>query len=129
MIPMGLFNWKRKDKDGYKVRASRLDNLQMDEYGKEAEKIVQEYGGVIAKVMAEVKTKYPAMVFPSSMLPASKADIKEAFDMFLEPGSFDLPEEQRSAMSSTYAMLDRFIDDEDAKAKNEEYQAARNKAK
>lgn len=60
------------------------------------------YGGVIAKVMAEVKTRYPAMVFPSSAL---------------------------SAMSSTYMMLGRFIDDEDAKAKNEEYQAVRNKAK
>ncbi|EFH87637.1 hypothetical protein [Ktedonobacter racemifer] len=93
------------------------------------EKIVQEYGGVIAKVMAEVKTKYPTMVFPSSMLPASKADIKDAFDMFLEPGNFDLPKQQRSSMSSIYMVLDRFIDDEDAKAKDEEYQAFRKKAK
>lgn len=120
-----MFNWKKKDKDGYKIRSSRLQGLGMDEYGKEAEKIVQEYGGVIAKVMAEVKTKYPAMVFPSSVLPASKADIKEAFDMFLEPGSFDLPDEQRSSMSQIYMFLDRFIDDEDAKEKNEEYQAVK----
>jgi hypothetical protein len=126
---MGIFDWRRKDKDGYKIRSSRLSNLQMMEYGKEAEKIVQEFGGLIATVMPQVKTKYPAMVFPSSMLPASKADIKEAYDMFLEPGSFEFSDEERNSLETTYMMLDRFIDDEDAKAKNEKYQAVRKKAK
>jgi hypothetical protein len=118
---MSIFSRKHKDDQGYNIRKSRLSQLNGEEYMREAERIVQEYGGVIADAMSQVKTKYRAMVFPASLLPASKADIQEAFEIFLEPKSFDLSEEQRSSMNTIYMMLDRFIDDEDAKAKNQEY--------
>jgi hypothetical protein len=121
---MGLFSNKKQSSDGYYITKSRLQRLSGDAYDIEAEKIVQEYGAVVAEVMSQVRTKYRAMVFPSSKLPASKADIREAFDMFLEPGHFDFPEEQQSSLESIYMILDRFIEDEDAKAKNQEYAEA-----
>jgi hypothetical protein len=121
-----FFSRKKKDKDGYLLRPSRLDGLSGLDYDREAERIVQEYGRVVAEVSAKRSDIYPAFVFPASILPASKKDITEAVELFLDPG-MGLPAEIVESIRICYVLLDSFIEDEDAKWKNLAYIGQKNK--
>lgn len=84
---------------------------------KQIEKTVHEYGRVQVEVMQDVKAKYPAFVFPQSLLPYSKEEIREALDtsiLLLGDG------EIKEALKASAVVLDCFIDDKEASAKNAE---------
>ena len=77
----------------------------------QAEKIVNAYGGVIAKGTAG------GIVRRKSLLPCSKARIKQAYFIYIEAIIKELgglPEDMGEKMVLTYSMLNGFADDEEA---------------
>lgn len=91
---------------------------------KQAEKIIHECGRVQVEVMQEVKTKYPTMIFPQSLLPYPKDKIRQAFETALAHTS---DEKLKEAIQSSFVVLEScFIDDEEAKSKNSELLKASN---
>lgn len=83
----------------------------------ENETIIHEYGKTQEKVAQEIATKYPAIVFPKSILPYPKEKIKKALDEVL---LYEDDEEMIKNITYCAAFLDNFIDDEEANKKNKE---------
>lgn len=90
----------------------------MDKF--EAEKIINLYGGAIAKGGVARKI---------SLLPINKSVIKYAFFVYLEAGISEgiMNEEILQNLISTYICLDHFIDDDKASLLNEIMNRIRNK--
>lgn len=91
------------------------------------ETIVHEYGKVQEKVSQEIMKKYPAVVFPKSLLPYSKEKIQKALEEALR---YVNDEAMTENLKSCAVFLENFIDDEKANKRNsklldnKEYQKA-----
>jgi hypothetical protein len=106
---------------GYSIKPSRLNmSGGYRAYTTEMERVKNEYGKLIEKVMADQEDKYPAFVFPVSLLPASKADINEALLELERQATADNDMEGANAAGSARVLLDCFIADEDAYTKNKD---------
>lgn len=110
-----------------KVGIHALKQMLNPEDLQSTETIVHEYGKIQEKVCQETTTRYPAFVFPKSLLPYPKEKIKKAFEEALRY----IDDEQMAANIKNCAVyLDCFIDDEEANKKNgalldnKEYQKA-----
>jgi hypothetical protein len=81
------------------------------------EAIIHEYGKVLEKLGQETMQKYPAVVYPQSLLPYSKEVIKKA----LEDGLRYIEQEKmRENIKFCLGSLVAFIDDEEADKRNSE---------
>jgi hypothetical protein len=79
------------------------------------ETIIHQYGKVVGKVGQEAMEKYPAGVYPQSLLPYSKEVIQRA----LEDGLRYIEEERmRESIGVCLAILVAFVEDEDANKRN-----------
>lgn len=105
----------------YQVPKSRLDNLGFQQSLEEENNIINEYGKLIEEVnKPDAYLRYPAMVYPISLLPASKEDIRNSLESAIAGiGKSDAEKDMKNALEVTLFMLDQFIADEDAKVKNE----------
>jgi hypothetical protein len=81
------------------------------------EEIVRTYGKTVETISPDIPTKYPAMVFPQSLLPFSKEEIREALNVFIEYTNQD--EKITESLKATAYMLTLFIEDEEANKRNE----------
>ena len=91
----------------------------------QTENLVHQYGKVQEQVGKQMLTRYPAMVFPKSLLPASKSDIQEALRKAIEIIEYTnyTEDEQKKiveSLRSSLSFLDRFIPDEEANKRNKE---------
>jgi len=80
------------------------------------ENIYQEYGKVLETVMQDTLTKYPAFVFPKSLLPYPKNKITEALR---EASKYTNDPEMVKILESGLVYLDSFIEDKEANEKNQ----------
>lgn len=81
------------------------------------ETIIHEYGKVLEKVGLETMQKYPAVVYPQSLLPYPKKVIEKA----LEDGLRHIEDEKmRESIKSCLGSLVAFIDDDEANKRNSE---------
>jgi hypothetical protein len=92
---------------------------------REIEGLVHKYGKVQEEVSKQMLTKYPATVFPMSLLPAPKGEIQRALNEAIEAMKYtDYTENETKKMIENLkvglAYLDRFIDDEGANKRNRE---------
>lgn len=81
------------------------------------EKIIHEYGKVLEKLGQETMQKYPALVFPESLLPYPREVIKRALEerlRYYEDGKI------RGSIKFSLGSLVAFIDDEEANKRNSE---------
>lgn len=83
----------------------------------EIEKIVHEYGKIQEKVAQEIESKYPAMVFPKSLLLYPKEKVQKALSEALR---YVDDEQMAENLKSCTVFLDGFIDDEEANKRNTE---------
>lgn len=81
------------------------------------ETIVHEYGKVQEKVAQEIMTKYPAVVFPKSLLPYPKEKIQKALEESL---LYVDDEKMAENIKSCAVFLENFIDDDEANKRNRE---------
>lgn len=81
------------------------------------ETIIHEYGKVVEKVGLETMQKYPAIVYPQSLLPYPKEVIEKA----LEDGLRHIEDEKmRESIKFCQGSLVAFIDDDEANKRNSE---------
>ncbi|PKL72318.1 hypothetical protein CVV26_02020 [Candidatus Kuenenbacteria bacterium HGW-Kuenenbacteria-1] len=81
------------------------------------ETIIHEYGKIIERVGLETMQKYPAVVYPQSLLPYPKEVIKKA----LEDGLWHIEDEKmRESIKFCLGSLVAFIDDDEANKRNSE---------
>jgi hypothetical protein len=121
LVAAGVFAFaiNVEQKAGYKIKPDRLTaDLSEADSMKEMEKIIHEYGKVVVDVMSEGRKRYPAFVFPVSMLPASKAEIGEAYEEGIRQAQESGNTDMESSLSGSLAFLDQFINDEDAQRQN-----------
>lgn len=83
----------------------------------EIETIVHEYGKIQEKVAQEIMSKYPAMVFPKSLLPYPKEKIQKALSDALR---YVKDQQMAENLKSCSVFLEGFIDDEEANKRNNE---------
>jgi hypothetical protein len=88
--------------------------------------LLYDFGGLLERVGSMVKEKYPAMVFPISLLPAPKIEIQLALARDLERFSGD--ERQQGMIRACLMLLDNFIADEKANEFNARVKAGDYKA-
>lgn len=81
------------------------------------ENILHEFGKILEKTGQETMFKYPAGVYPQSLLPYPKEEIRKAL---YETKQFASDEKIKEQIKIGEALLDTFIDDEEAKKKNNE---------
>jgi len=81
------------------------------------EAIIHEYGKVLEKVGQETIQKYPALVFPKSLLPYPKEVIEKALEESLR--YYD-DEKIKGSIKFSLGSLVGFIDDEEANKRNSE---------
>ena len=81
------------------------------------ENIIHEYGKVLEKVGQETMQKYPAAVYPQSLLPYSKTVIEKALNDGLR---YIEDENMKSNIKNCLAFLVAFIDDQEANKRNSE---------
>lgn len=79
------------------------------------ETIVHEFGKILEKTGQETMSKYPAAVYPQSLLPYSKEDIRKAIQ---EAQRYTSDEKIKEQMRTCEVFLDSFIDGEEANKKN-----------
>lgn len=99
---MGIFNRKKagNSSDSQKIAA-----------------FINEYGEVMEKVSNEAVTKYPANVFPKSLLPCAKEQIENVLnEAILHCSDKGMAEQLKIGL----VFLRDFIDDEEANRKNKE---------
>lgn len=117
LIPLG----DKVTDSTYKIKPSRLTaSGDLSSYIDEQNKIRMEYGKLIEDLMKETKTKYPAFVFPISLLPASKEDITEVLEEMERQAAESNDETGVNAAASGRVYLEQFIADEDAYKRNQE---------
>ena len=80
---------------------------------KQAKNIISKYGKVVENIGIE---KYPAAVFPLSLLPYPKETIKTALELFL---LYSENENQKETIKAGLDWLDGFIDDTEANKRND----------
>ena len=80
---------------------------------KQAKNIISKYGKVVENIGIE---KYPAAVFPLSLLPYPKETIKTALELFL---FYSEDENQKETIKAGLDWLDGFIDDTEANKRND----------
>jgi len=80
------------------------------------EEIVKAFGKTVEVVGQDMPTKYPAMVFPQSLLPFPKKDIQEALNYFIEKTEQD--EKMEKHLMGAVSTLTLFIDDKEAEKRN-----------
>lgn len=91
------------------------------------ENIVHKFGKVLEETSQQTMTKYPAVVYPESLLPYPKEVIRKALK---NAQNYTDDENMKINLRSCEVSLDRFIDDKEANRKNsellnsEEYQKA-----
>jgi len=81
------------------------------------ERIVHDYGKTQEQVAQEIMTKYPAMVFPKSLLPYTKEKIQKALSESLR---YIDDKQMVENLKSCAVFLEGFIDDEEANKRNNE---------
>ncbi|OGY41286.1 MAG: hypothetical protein A2Y67_00580 [Candidatus Buchananbacteria bacterium RBG_13_39_9] len=93
----------------------KINQISADESLQNIETIVHEYGILQQKVAQEIKSMYPAAVFPKSILPYPKERIRKA----LENAIYLTDDNQMiENLKGCMAFLEGFIDDEEANKKN-----------
>jgi hypothetical protein len=108
----------------YKISADfiEIEKLVKKKVAKQ-EELVRRYGKIIEMVFKEMLTKYPAMVFPQSLLPAPKEEIKSALLESIDSLEYtNYSQDEKNAISSqlkfALSFLDRFTDDNEANEEN-----------
>lgn len=81
------------------------------------EVVVHEFGKVLEKTGQETMSKYPATVYPQSLLPYPKEDIRNALQ---KAQRYTKDEKMKENMRTCEVFLDSFIDDEKANKRNSE---------
>lgn len=110
-----------QDKERNEIGSEFLDRMSK-KYGEprdlqKTEKIVHEYGKFQEKIAQEIMTKYPAVVFPKSLLPYPKEKIQKALEESLR---YVDGEKMAENIKSCAVFLENFIDDEEANKRNRE---------
>ncbi len=82
----------------------------------ESEKIIHEYGKVLEKIGLETLQKYPACVYPESLLPYPREIIKRALEDGLRSAQ---DESMQKSMKACLSALTMFINDDEAIERNE----------
>lgn len=108
-----------QDKKGNEIGSEFLDRMPK-KHGKsrdlqKMQKIVHEYGKFQEKIAQEITTKYPATVFPKSLLPYPKEKIQKALEEALRYAGDKAMAEN---LKSCAIFLENFIDDEEANKRN-----------
>ena len=81
-----------------------------------AEAIVRAFGKTVELLSLDIMTKYPAMSFLQSHLPFPKKEIEEALNIAIK---YSNDEKMTESLKTCAYMLTLFIDDEEARKKNE----------
>ena len=99
------------DKVGIHAIKKMLDPKDLREF----ETIVHKYGKVQETVGQEMLTKYPAMVFPESLLPYPKEKIRKALNAGIQ---YTNDQQMAESIKGSLLFLDNFIDDKEANERN-----------
>lgn len=108
---------KARDISVDKVGTHALKQMLNPKDLQEPEIILHEYGKVQEKVAQEIMTKYPAVVFPKSLLPYHKEKIQKAIEESLR---YVNDEKMAENLKSCAVFLENFIDDGEANKRNRE---------
>lgn len=100
-----------------KVGMLALKQMMNPKSLQKTEKIAHEYGKILEKLGQETMQKYPALVFPESLLPYPKEIIKRALEESLR---YYEDEKIRGSIKFGLSSLVAFIDDEEANRRNNE---------
>lgn len=106
-----------RDISADKVGMIALKQMMNPKSLQKTEKIIHEYGKVLEKLGQETMQKYPALVFPESLLPYPKEVIKRALEESLR---YYEDEKIRGSIKFSLGSLVAFIDDEEANKRNSE---------
>ncbi|MFA5169129.1 MAG: hypothetical protein WC420_00065 [Candidatus Paceibacterota bacterium] len=102
------------EKNSIPVETDNMKLLDSNDFEK-TENIIHQYGKVLEKVGRETIKKYPAVVYPQSLLPYPKVVIEEA----LKDGLIYVEdEEMKENIKGCLGSLVAFIDDEEANIRN-----------
>lgn len=106
-----------RDISADKVGMLALKQMLSPKSLQKTETIIHEYGKVVEKVGLETMQKYPAVVYPQSLLPYPKEVIEKA----LEDGLRHIEDEKmRESIKFCLGSLVAFIDDDEANKRNSE---------
>lgn len=106
-----------RDISADKVGMLALKQMMNPKSLQKTEKIVHEYGKILEKLGQETMQKYPALVFPESLLPYPKEIIKRVLEESLQ---YYEDEKIRGSIKFGLDSLVAFIDDEEANKRNNE---------
>lgn len=106
-----------RDISADKVGMIALKQMMNPKSLQKTEKIVHEYGKILEKLGQETMQKYPALVFPKSLLPYPKEVIKKALEESLR---YYEDEKARGSIKFGLGSLVAFIDDDEANKRNGE---------
>jgi len=106
-----------RDISADKVGMLALKQMMNPKSLQKTEKIVHEYGKVLERLGQETMQKYPALVFPKSLLPYSKEVIKRVLEESLR---YYEDEKIRGSIKFGLGSLVAFIDDGEANKRNNE---------
>ena len=81
------------------------------------ETIINEFGKILEKTAQEAMSKYPAGVYPKSLLPYPKEEIRKALQ---ETQRYTNDEKMKELMRVGEVHLDNYIDDDEANKRNSE---------
>lgn len=101
------------DKVGIHAIKKMLDPKDL----RKIEVVVHEYGKLQEAVSKDMLTKYPAMVFPESLLPYPKEKVKKALQDAIQ---YTDDQKMVENLGSCLVFLKNFINDEEANRKNSE---------
>jgi hypothetical protein len=102
---------KTHDPDGLKPQ----DALQQDDLLAAADAIIRVYGDLLVRVSDEDKAKYPAGVYPESLLPIPKLALSQLLTIKIE----STPDgNEKRVLETGFALLDGFVDDQQANEQN-----------
>lgn len=91
------------------------DCSAVDLQRKEGTEVVDRYEEVLVAVLSHTLDKYPAYVFPESLLPASKPEIARCLkSLWAEPGN----EEDKKLLEARMGLLKQFVPDTEAYERN-----------
>jgi hypothetical protein len=115
MSPLDAIIEKLRNCKNIEKILEKINQISNEEGLQNIETIVHEYGILQQKVAQEMKSKYPAAVFPESILPYPKEKIRKA----LENATYLTDDSQMiENLKTCLAFLEGFIDDEEANKKN-----------
>jgi len=95
--------------------------LKGDYFQIAASAIIRAYGDLLVRVSEDDKDKYPACVYPESLLPILKSALAKLLAVEIQSSS---DADERRVLETRLALLDDFVDDQQANEQNAAIRAA-----